>query len=573
MNNILEKYFNPLAIQLAFQRVKCWPDKMTKDLGGIYAFNSNLEINCKNLSNKIISESYKPQRGFKFYVPKPSKTLRTKTVLVVEDAIVFQAIANVISQNNYDRLNQNSQFVYGSVLNQEVKKGTDILKDEKSNFFFFKFWQSLHEKYSDSIIQAIEVDKVKYKFETDITGFFDSIPHYNLLLTLSSQFDVEDEILDILGNCLNLWSGTKVGPTPGVGIPQGPPPSFLLANLLLHQLDEILIDSGYFYLRYMDDITIFSFEENELNNALLIIDKYTKSNGLSINSKKTIIKEIKEGEEDETITKLKRKRFFNSYNSEDDDFIISVETKDSPNKSNKIHKNLAKLSQQDNSNELGHITTLSKPKEIIAFWKSQIIDVEKELPSLFVNKTSEPLKLLDSVDDIDAIRLSTAYGVALRELKLLKYDITANSFLLKYWLFFYEKFFWRADKLGYTLMNYSNSKELKTKMIEMLNSNISNYEWSVYHILQNLSLTQNFNQKELRQFYFKKLKTEDSNLVKISLYRLLYKHCKTQQLRATLQNQLNKENSQYLKMIIADFNKFHNNENINLDDFLNSIGL
>jgi hemerythrin-like domain-containing protein len=73
--------------------------------------------------------------------------------------------------------------------------------------------------------------------------------------------------------------------------------------------------------------------------------------------------------------------------------------------------------------------------------------------------------------------------------------------------------------------------------------------------------------------YFKKLNTEASDLVKISIYRLLFKHCKTQQLMATLRNQLNKEKSQYLKIVVADFNKFHLTENIDLDEFLNSIGL
>ena len=574
MDNALEKYFNPENIKLAYHRVQCWPERITKDQGGIRAFKSNLEINCKNLSKKIIEGNYKPQRGFKFYVPKPSKTLRTKTILFIEDAIVYQAIANVLSKNNYDKLDQYSQFVFGSVLNEEVKKGNAILKDEKPNFFFFKVWQGLHKKYSDSIIQAIEVDKVKFKFETDITGFFDSIPHYNLLSILSTQFGVEDEILDLLGDCLNIWSGTKDGPTPGVGIPQGPPPSFLLANFLLHQLDQKIIEHGYIYLRYMDDINIYSYEENELLDALLIIDKYTKTNALSINSKKTSIREIKEGEEDATVKELKRIRLFNSYDdTEGHEVELTFETKVKKKTNKNIEKDLAKLSHQDNSNEQGDLTTLSDPKEIIQYWKKQIKDVEKELPTLFINKTGEPLELLDTVDDIDAIRLSAAYGIALRELRSLEHEIAANTGLLKYWLFFYEKYFWRADKLGYTIMNYRYSKEVKEKMTAMLDGIFSNYEWGVYHILQNISLTQNFDEKELRQVYFKKLKGEDSDIVKISLYRLLYKHCKTQQLRATLQNQLNKEKSQYLKMVVADFNKFHNTENINIDEFLNSIGL
>ena len=136
-----------------------------------------------------------------------------------------------------------------------------------------------------------------------------------------------------------------------------------------------------------------------------------------------------------------------------------------------------------------------------------------------------------------------------------------------------KNIFWRADKLGYTLMNYRFSKEVKSKFTNLLEGIFAKYEWGKYLIFQNLSLTQNFDEKELRQVYFQRLKSEESDLVKISLYRLLYKHCKTHQFRATLQNQLNKEKNQYLKVVIAEFNKFHNTENIDLDEFLNAIGL
>jgi hypothetical protein len=572
MSSVYKKYFNPEAIKLAFHRVQCWPDRMIKDQVGIRAFKSQLEQNCEQLSAHIISGKFKAQRGFKYYVPKPSKTLRTKGVMFIEDAIVYQAIANVIAKQSYETLDQYSSFVFGSILNEEVKRGEDILTNEKPNFFFFKFWQGLHKKYSESIIQAIEIDKVKYKFETDITGFFDSIPHYNLLLKLSEEFGVEDEILDLLGESLNIWSGTQVGPTPGVGIPQGPPPSFLLANLLLHRLDQELVEQGFRYYRYMDDISIYSYEEDELLDALLIIDKYTKANALSINAKKTSIQEIKDGVEDEKVKGLKKIRAFFSYEDTQEAEETIESTKDK-SKLLGIDKDLAKLSEQDSSNENENITTISDSKEIIKYWKAQIKDVEKELPTLFEDHEVQNLILKETTDDIDAIRLSSAYGIALKELRYLEEEIEPNKELLKYWLFFYEKYFWRADKLGYTLMNYKYSKEVKSKLIELLDGVYSKYEWGKYLILQNLSLTQNFDEKELRQVYFQMLKTETSDLVKISIYRLLYKHCKTQQFRATLQNQLNKEQNQYLKIVIAEFNKFHNQENINLDEFLNSIGL
>ena len=572
MSKVLNEYFNPEAIRLAFHRVQCWPDRMIKDQVGIRAFKARLEENCDQLSEQITQGRYKARRGFKFYVPKPSRTMRTKGVMFVEDAIVYQAIANIIAAKSCEILEKYNSFVFGSVLNKEVEKGVDILKEEKPNFFFFKFWKGLHQKYADSIIQAIEVDKVKFKFETDITGFFDSIPHYNLLLKLSTEFAVEDEILDLLGDCLNIWSGTKESPTPGVGIPQGAPPSFLVANLLLHKLDQQLVEQGFRYYRYMDDISIYSYKEDELIDALLIIDRYTKANALSINAKKTSIQEIKEDVEDEKVKGLKKIRLFSSY---EDTGGTEFEFKSDKDNSKRvgIEKGLAKLSAQDNLDSNEKITTITDSIEIIKYWKNQIKEVEKELPTLFEDAKAEKLIIRDTIDDVDAIRLSSAYGIALRELRYLEIEIEPNEELLKYWLFFYEKYFWRADKLGYTLMNYKNSKVVKTKLINLLGGVFSKYEWGKYLILQNLSITQNFDEKELRQFYFQQLKSEESDLVKISLYRLLYKHCRTQQFRATLQNQLNKEQNQYLKLVIAEFNKFHNSGNINLDEFLNAIGL
>ena len=42
MNNILEKYFNPSNLRLAYYRVQCWTDKTVKDQVGLRAFGLNL---------------------------------------------------------------------------------------------------------------------------------------------------------------------------------------------------------------------------------------------------------------------------------------------------------------------------------------------------------------------------------------------------------------------------------------------------------------------------------------------------------------------------------------------------
>jgi len=308
-NEILNTYFSPANIKLAYHRVICWSDRLVKDRFGIHAFEANLDENCLTLSDKIISGQYKPQRGFKFYEPKSSGTQRTKTLLMIEDALIYQAIANIIAQRSYKKLNANENFVFGSVLTKEVLKGTGLLNNENPNYFFFKSWKSLFGKFKESVIRAIEVDKATYKFETDITGFFDAIPHYNLLITLSRDFAVEDEILDILSECFNVWSGTKENSTPGVGIPQGVQPSFFFANLLLYQLDNTIVNNAFMYYRYMDDINIYGYSEEDLLDVLVKVDNYLKGHGLSINTKKTNIQKIDATKEDATVKELRKLSF------------------------------------------------------------------------------------------------------------------------------------------------------------------------------------------------------------------------------------------------------------------------
>lgn len=590
MSIALQKYFNPEAIKLAFHRVQCWPDRMVKDQVGIRAFGRDLDVNCERLSEKIIGGGYKPRRGFKYYVPKASLTNRTKTMLFVEDALVFQAIGNSIGTENYDVLKAQESFVFGSVLAPEVKYGTDLLEEQDPNYFFFKNWKGLFNKFKESVIHSIEVDKVQFKFETDITGFFDCIPHYNLLKILSERFHVEDEILDMLSQCLNIWSGTSDSVTPGVGVPQGPLPSSLFANLILHDLDELIIGEGFKYYRYMDDIKIYGYERGELIKALVLIDKYLKGNGLSINSKKTSIESIEDGKEDATVAELKKVQTFTFYENDDEDR--------EPNDLDRLLDELSKIPDASqskpltikdkdlsDSSRLGDQEaslnlfedpkrkTLKTEKEIVSYWQDQINEVEKALPQMFTSNEQGELVINDGVEDLDFIKWSAQFGASVRYIRALQPTYGPNEKLLKYWLAAYQRFFWRANNFGLTLALYLENSEAKSKLTSLLTSDFQLYEWARYHVLQTLSLAHSFTDKELRNYYFKMLQDEQSDLVKISLYRLLLGHCKSEQFQVSVEKQLQKEKNQYVKIIIADFYNNHGFGEIDIDDFLNSIGL
>lgn len=566
-----EIYFNPENLKLAYYRIVCWPERMVKDRFGIHAFGAQLDKNLKQLSEKLISGKYTPQHGFKFYEPKSSGTQRTKTLLMIEDALVYQAIANVIAARNYDLLAEHDDFVFGSVLIPDSKEGIDLLHQENPKYFFFKFWKSLFIRFKDSVIKAIEQDKATHKFETDITGFFDSIPHYNLLLTLSTHFKVEDEILDLLSVCLNAWSGTKESSTPGVGIPQGPQPSYLLANLLLYPLDKQLISEAFKYYRYMDDIKIYGYSESELRNVLVLIDNYLKGHGLSINSKKTGITEIGAAKDDETVKELRRFEVVGCDYTGDEAFFSELSE---GGLESSIVKSLLGLSEQspeehDDNNTKKYLENITDPDKIIEFWEKEISEVEKELPSVFKSDSLE-LANPEKTDDIDFIRLSAKYGTALRSLAEYK-QVKANEDLLAYWLFALKKFYWRASNYVLTLQHYRGNTKLRDELISIYISD-KNYECYRYHVI--ICLTYNFEyiDRELRDF-FKYLKAENSELVRYALYCMLIKHSDDQQLKSTLKVLLSKEESNYMKLITLDYWKKDASRVNSMDELVKQMGL
>jgi retron-type reverse transcriptase len=570
-DNTFETYFNVENLKLAYFRIFCSNERLVKDRFGIHAFGSQLDKNAKHLSEKLQSGDYTPQRGFKFYEPKSSGTQRTKTLLMIEDALVYQAIANIIAARSYDLLAEHDDFVFGSVLTPDSKLGAELLNIENPRFFFFKPWKSLFPRFKESVIRAIEQDKATHKFETDITGFFDSIPHYNLLLTLSTHFKVEDEILDLLSVCLNAWSGTKESSTPGVGIPQGPQPSYLLANLLLYPLDKQLISAAFKYYRYMDDIKIYGYSENELRNVLILIDNYLKGNGLSINSKKTGITEIDAAKEDETVKELRRFEVVgNDYTGDE---VFFSEYRESGLESNVI-KSLLGLSDQspeehDESDTKKHLENITDPDKIIKFWEKEISEVEKELPALFKSDSLD-LANPEKTEDIDFIRLSAKYGNALRSLADFRQE-KANEELLNYWLFALKKFFWRASNFVLTLQHYHGNTKLREELITIYLYD-KNYEFYRYHVITCLTYNFRYSDRELREF-FKYLKAETSELVRYALYCMLIKHSDDQQLKSTLRMQLSREANNYLKLITLDYWKRDATRLSTMDELMKQMGL
>ncbi|MDB4656031.1 hypothetical protein OAE48_04200, partial [Flavobacteriales bacterium] len=129
-------------------------------------------------------------------------------------------------------------------------------------------------------------------------------------------------------------------------------------------------------------------------------------------------------------------------------------------------------------------------------------------------------------------------------------------------------YFWRASIFGLTLARYRDCKELKLFLKEELHGKFKMYEWCRYFAIQTLSVSQTFSDKELRTEFFQLLNTEDSDLVKMSLYRLLLMQTGNNQFMASVESKLKQETSSYLKLVVLEFKRNHKLGKIQIEDFL-----
>lgn len=536
VKSIFKEYFSTDNLLLAWERMIRSNKSDTKDVFGIKMYAANLEENLQLLSKKLINNQFKASRPFKYYEPKASKTHRTKTVLGIEDAIVYQAIANRIAEKNYQRLFENNSFVFGSVLHPEVEKGVEILKDPDAEYYFFEYYIPLYNKFINSVNKELDNEEISYQLNTDITGFFDSIPHSKLLITLS-KYGIEDAILELLEDCLNMYSGTKESITPGVGLPQGPAPSFLLANVFLTELDHLVSQHGYTYYRYMDDIRIYEETEEKLMEVLVIIDNHLKGKALSLNSKKTSIEEITE----------ENREFFKARLLKDD-----LSSNQEEERMDLKEDGISLITQNEGGNEEQNerfIIRNISGKELIDFCQKEIKETENYLLKKFKDLNKEGFKSSQLTKDEElksniihlAYRWRAANSILKKEDKAILHEE-----LIPIWLFCAEHFFWKANHFCWNLNQYGANKEIQTALMQLLDK-FQFYEWVRYQILSNLSVVQEFTNAELREM-FRAAKIEKSSLVRLGYYLILIKHVdRNLHLYAALKKAIKEDKENYIK--------------------------
>lgn len=116
---------------------------------------------------------------------------------------------------------------------------------------------------------------------SDLTSYFDTIPHQLLLAEIES-LNVDSNIVAPLREMLREW-----GVTEGRGLPQGPNASRLLGNLFLLPVDEAMLEAGWDYSRFLDDIRIVTKSRADAVKAVRRLQRECQLRGLIVGAAKT----------------------------------------------------------------------------------------------------------------------------------------------------------------------------------------------------------------------------------------------------------------------------------------------
>ena len=207
-------------------------------------FYMNLEGEIERLRQELKDKTYRPgrYRYFKIYDPKE----RVIAVAQFRDRVVHHAVVDVLEEIYLPYFYEHSYAcIKGRGSHRAVLKAKEYIKE---NEWYLKM---------------------------DIKSYYDTIPHDGLKRVLRERIEDED-VMWLVGRILEV-SEESSGIT-GAGIPIGNLTSQFFGNVYLDKLDWYIVkELGVkYYIRYMDDMVLFSNSKEDLKRWRDLIRSYVE---------------------------------------------------------------------------------------------------------------------------------------------------------------------------------------------------------------------------------------------------------------------------------------------------------
>jgi RNA-directed DNA polymerase len=258
--SLIDKVYRVKTLRAAWRKVKANDGAPGIDQVSIDDYERHIESNLKRLSDKLKEGTYEPRAVRRTWIPKPGRAeKRPLGIPTVEDRIVQMALKVVLEPIFEEGFAPRS---YGF----RPRRGT-----------------------KDALCQVDRLLKEGYRWavDADLKGYFDTIDHEILMAEVEKKV-TDGRVLELIRSFLTceVADGDE-SYVPERGTPQGGVISPLLANIFLDPLDHMMEEQGFEMVRYADDFVVLCRTEEEANDALERVRRWTEEVGLTLHPEKT----------------------------------------------------------------------------------------------------------------------------------------------------------------------------------------------------------------------------------------------------------------------------------------------
>ena len=257
--SLIDKVYRPATLAAAWQRVAANKGAAGADGQSVQHYAARAEAYLGELKQTLRSGTYRPLAVRRVDIPKGLGKTRPLGIPAVKDRIVQTALKLVL-EPIFER-----EFCDTSYGFRPGRGCKDALREV------------------DRLVKAGYTHVV----DADLAGYFDSIPHANLMERVAERVS-DTRVLDLIAAFVHqevIKGMERWRPTGGT--PQGAVISPLLANIYLHPLDCLLRERGFQMVRYCDDFVVMCRSADEAQAALVQVQAWVSANGLSLNADKT----------------------------------------------------------------------------------------------------------------------------------------------------------------------------------------------------------------------------------------------------------------------------------------------